>query len=217
MIEFRETAFMGRITAGVTHEMKNVLAIIKESAGLMEDLLSLSPNESFKYQEKFFQVLSKIGDQVSRGVELSTALNTFAHSPDLTCAEVDLDEVVQGVVFLSQRFGHVKGIVLKVISEGRSAKLVTDPLKLQMVVFGCIDLIMDLIGSGTNVYVRPVGNGRMGVYVEFYSDGLKAENYPQASSAPQWPSLFHAAQDLNATIELCEPPSWFRLVIGPNR
>jgi hypothetical protein len=40
--ENRKAAFMGRITAGVTHEMKNVLAIIKESAGLMEDFLKIS-------------------------------------------------------------------------------------------------------------------------------------------------------------------------------
>ena len=217
MIEFRETAFMGRITAGVTHEMKNVLAIIKESAGLMEDLLSLSQNESFKYQEKFSRVLSKIGDQVSRGVELSTALNRFAHSPGLTSAEVDLDEVIEDVVFLSQRFAHVKGITLKVVPQGRSLRLVTDPLRLQMVVFGCVDLIMDLMGSGTDLYIRPAGNAILGVSIEFYSDGVRTENYPSPSSAPQWPALFRAAHDLTATIELCEPPSWFRLVIGQNR
>ena len=33
----RQVAFFGRMTAGITHEMKNVLAIIKESSGLMQD------------------------------------------------------------------------------------------------------------------------------------------------------------------------------------
>ena len=32
-----EIVFFGKITAGITHEMKNVLAIIKESSGLVED------------------------------------------------------------------------------------------------------------------------------------------------------------------------------------
>jgi signal transduction histidine kinase len=217
MIEFRETAFMGRITAGVTHEMKNVLAIIKESAGLMEDLLFLSQDGSFKHQEKFFRVLSKIGDQVSRGVELSTTLNRFAHSPDLTSAEVDLGETIGDVVFLSRRFAHVKGITLKVVPQGRPVMLLTDSLKLQMVVFGCIDLIMDLMGAGTDLYIRPVENAYRGVFIEFYSHGVKTENFPLPSSAPQWPALFRSAHDLRATIEPCEPPSWFRLVIDQNR
>jgi len=44
MTQFRQTeiAFFGRITAGVTHELKNVLAIVNESSGLMQDLLALS-------------------------------------------------------------------------------------------------------------------------------------------------------------------------------
>lgn len=34
-----EIRFMGRITAGITHEMRNVLAVIRESAGLIQDLM----------------------------------------------------------------------------------------------------------------------------------------------------------------------------------
>ena len=36
----QETAFIGKITAGVTHEFMNVLSTIKEASGLMEDLLA---------------------------------------------------------------------------------------------------------------------------------------------------------------------------------
>ncbi len=48
--DLSETAFMGKITAAITHEMKNVLAIIKESAGLMEDLLSVAKDDSFQHE-----------------------------------------------------------------------------------------------------------------------------------------------------------------------
>lgn len=217
MIEFRETAFMGKITAGVTHEMKNVLAIIRESAGLMEDLLSLSGNTSFKHQEKFSQVLLKIEGQVSRGVALSSALNKFAHSSDLTSSEVDLDEVIPEIVFLSQRFAHVKGITLRFVPQHSSMKVVIDPLKFQMVVFGCIELIMDVLDSGSELCIRPSEYNGAEVSMEFYSDRLKSESYPMPASAPQWPSLLRAAQDLGANIEPAEPPSWFRLVMDKNR
>ncbi len=77
----RETAFMGRVTAGVTHELKNVLAIIKESAGLIEDILALNKDLAGPHQEKVVRVLSNIRQQVDRGVDLSSRLNAFAHSP----------------------------------------------------------------------------------------------------------------------------------------
>ena len=40
---FRELqlAYLGKLMAGLSHELKNHLAIIKESNGLIEDLLSL--------------------------------------------------------------------------------------------------------------------------------------------------------------------------------
>jgi len=50
--ESRKAAFMGRITASATHDMKNVLAIIKESAGLMEDLIALHKDLPAPLQEK---------------------------------------------------------------------------------------------------------------------------------------------------------------------
>ena len=39
-----ETAVMGRIVAGLTHEMNNVLTIVQENAGLTEDLLDAGKN-----------------------------------------------------------------------------------------------------------------------------------------------------------------------------
>ena len=35
----KEIGFMGKVTASLSHEIKNTLAIINESAGLMGDLL----------------------------------------------------------------------------------------------------------------------------------------------------------------------------------
>lgn len=49
--ENSEIVFFGKITAGITHEMKNVLAIIKESSGLMEDLILLRPEDDFPHKE----------------------------------------------------------------------------------------------------------------------------------------------------------------------
>jgi hypothetical protein len=81
-MELEKAAFMGRITAGVTHEIKNVLAIIKESAGLMEDLFELSKDHAPPPREKFLRTLTRITEQVRRGVDLATNLNEFAHTSD---------------------------------------------------------------------------------------------------------------------------------------
>ena len=111
--DLREAAFLGRITAAFTHEMKNVLAIIKESAGLMEDLLALSQEATFPQRDRFVRCLTTIAAQTKRGVELSGRLNRFAHSPDQDIATVDLNDILEQVVFLSGRFARLKGVTLR--------------------------------------------------------------------------------------------------------
>ena len=48
----RDALFMGRMTAQATHEMQNILATIRESSGLMEDLLAMG-GENFAHAERF--------------------------------------------------------------------------------------------------------------------------------------------------------------------
>ena len=111
--EDKEVAFFGKITAGITHELKNVLAIIRESAGLMEDIMSISPEAIISYQEKFENSMEKIKDQIKRGVELTDRLNKFAHSTDEAIAKIDLHATIEQLVALSQRFVGLKNVVLK--------------------------------------------------------------------------------------------------------
>jgi len=70
----REVEFFGKITAGVTHEMKNVLAIIKEISGLMEDILAVTGEDAFPNKAKFQNALSRILDQVRRGVNITNPI-----------------------------------------------------------------------------------------------------------------------------------------------
>jgi hypothetical protein len=37
----QETVLIGKVTAGLSHELMNVLAIIRERAGVIEDLMAL--------------------------------------------------------------------------------------------------------------------------------------------------------------------------------
>ena len=79
----KEIKFIGKITAGVTHEVNNVLASIREISGLMTDILSVIDDKSFPRKEKFQTSLQKIQNQIERGVKLTSQLNKFSHLPFL--------------------------------------------------------------------------------------------------------------------------------------
>lgn len=149
--DLREVAFFGKMTAAFTHEMRNVLAIIKESAGLMEDLLALSQNDTFSHKERFVRSLSTIETQARRGIELSGRLNRFAHSTDEAEATVDLNQTLEEIVLLSERFARLKGVTLSLIPYAKALPVVTFPIGLHMAVFGCLECCWDRMAAGGNI------------------------------------------------------------------
>jgi hypothetical protein len=157
--DVREVAFFGRITAAFTHDMKNVLAIIKESAGLMGDLLSLIGNDAFPHQERFVRALATIETQTKRGVELSNRLNRFAHSPDEAVARVELNEVLGQVICLSERFARLKGVTLSLNPCPEGLPVLVSPMRLQMAVFGCLECCWGSMTAGGSIALSVAQRG----------------------------------------------------------
>ena len=152
----REVAFFGKITAGITHELKNVLAIIRESSGLMEDIMSISPEAVVSYQEKFETSLGKIKDQIKRGVELTDRLNKFAHSSDKTIEKIELDKTIEQLVAISQRFAKLKNIVLNSDLStplDQSVIIETRPVQLQMALFAAIECCLNAMPGGGAIHI----------------------------------------------------------------
>ena len=154
MIE-KEIAFIGRITAGVTHEVNNVLASIREISGLLSDILSITPEESFTRKEKFETSIQKIQKQEKRGVKLINQLNKFAHLPDVSSTETDLNELIEHLIFLTERFGRIKNIQLKTHSSSKSFAVTTNPFYLQMALFNCIEYFLRKLDAGGMIIINP--------------------------------------------------------------
>lgn len=202
-LEARKAAFMGKITAGVTHELKNVLAIIKESAGLMEDLIALHKGEPWPNQEKFSRGCSRIRQQVERGVDLSTKLNTFAHSPDHVVGEIDLNAVVEQAAFLSARFARLKGLGLVFRPHTRSVTVTTDPLKIQMLLFNGLNLLLTAVQGGGEIVLKVARDSDADRSVIFAVEG-QAQGTGIApghlTALPEWSELQDQAAELFAEL-----------------
>jgi signal transduction histidine kinase len=149
-----EVAFFGKISAAMTHDIRNVLAIIRESSGLMLDLLDLCDDGSFRYQQKFNSLLTAIQDQVNRGVELSTHFNRFAHSMDVEVADVDGNAMVQQIVFLMQRFARLRRVQLVAAVAEPGVALRTDAFALHRLLGECVGLLLEHTAEGDAITVK---------------------------------------------------------------
>ncbi|MBI4774256.1 MAG: HAMP domain-containing histidine kinase [Deltaproteobacteria bacterium] len=142
-----EVDFIGKIIAAVSHEFMNVLATIRESSGLMEDLLSVL-GTGFPYKDKLTKSFAITRKQVSRGMEIGANLNAFAHNMDAPRANQDINALVHQISYLMGRFARLKQIELEVQPAESPLQVETDPFRLQLVIAKCIESCMKRTANG---------------------------------------------------------------------
>lgn len=190
-IKNKEIAFFGKITAGITHEIKNVLAIIQESSGLMEDILAVTPDEDFPHKDKFSASLKRILGQIDRGVDITTRLNKFAHNPDHSPADMDLNDVSEQMVLLASRFARLKSVVIKADPHDVPMIIKTHPVALEMAIFESIEILLNALNSGGKIALSPRKVQDKYVFGICFEGTIPtgADSPPPISSSGRWESL----------------------------
>ena len=213
-----EVEFIGKITAGVTHEVNNVLASIREIAGLMTDILSITDEKSFPRKEKFQTSLEKIQNQVQRGVKLTSQLNKFSHLSDSNKTEIDLNELIEHLIFLTERFARIKNVSLIHQTLNEAVTIISDPLKLQMALFICIAYLLNHMSNGGEIYIllEKKGNEYL-ININCKSDIVNKNTiFKDSLSTEELISLKSILGNLNGTYEFDESNTAIILII-PDR
>jgi len=202
----KETKFIGKITAGVTHEVNNVLASIREISGLMTDILSITNEVSFPRKEKFQTSLQKIQNQIKRGVELTSQLNKFSHLTDNNKTDLDLNEIIEHLIFLTERFARIKNVALKNQSSTQSITLYTDPFQLQMALFNCISYLLNRMENGGEISICPEKKGNeFSVSIICKREVInKSSIFKDSTTSEELLSLRSIIENLNGVYELDE-------------
>lgn len=152
----QEMAFVGKIAASMTHEIKNTYAIILESSGLLSDLLTFHQEGPFPHKEKFHQVLGTINAQVQRGVALATRLNQFAHSMDEPLATIKVADLLELVVALMQRLARRRNVELQALAPDREASFPSNFFRVLLVLASLVEALAEALESGGQIILQPV-------------------------------------------------------------
>ncbi len=211
-----DVVFFGKLTAGLTHEIKNILAIIKEASGLMEDLAALSPLPDARHQAKFKTALETIKTQLVRGIELSTVFNRFAHSPDKPVSEINLHEIAGQVVVLAQRFARLKHISLAPPGDDGDRRLCVqgNSVWVQLALFTGIECCLEVLPGGSTLSLRPETlDARPGVVLRCAGELPDLEAFHAAFlEASRWPVLLDIMTRLKGEVRKEAAFHGFRLL-----
>jgi len=187
--------FFGKMAASISHEIKNVLAIINENAGLLEDICFMAERGKPIDPDRLKRLSGSVKDQIRRADHIMTVMNRFAHSVDEATVSIDVSEVLELLVSLSARFVAMRGVVLEV-GKPVGATITTFPFVLLNLLWLCLDYAMAVVGPGKTIELLAEKTGD-GVWFRF----CKLENM-ETDAAPLFPAEREAAlgQALHAQI-----------------
>jgi len=180
-------AFFGKITASMTHEIKNVLAIIQETSGLIEDIVNMSDTADLKNKERFISSLERIQAQIQRGIHITSNLNRFAHSPDNEQEQIDLNDLIQQLSSLVTRFAHLKKVKLMTVPADSPLMIQANSVHLQMLIFNAIEIVLQHIESGTLTLIPIQENEQLKMHINY--DLMTDEQFNCISGCEAWSAI----------------------------
>ncbi|RJQ66511.1 MAG: sensor histidine kinase [Desulfobacteraceae bacterium] len=152
-------ASIGRMAAGVAHEINNPLAIINEKAGLIKDLFTIK--RQYAADEKLIGIVDAIIGSVQRAGKITKRLLTFARNFDASIEKLKLEEVVREVISFVEREAQVRAIQIRLDIAANIAPIETDRGKLQQILLNIINNAFAAMGDDGHleIGVQPVADG----------------------------------------------------------
>ena len=140
-------ATVGRLAAGVAHEINNPLAIINEKAGLMEDMLEHSADIS-QQREKFLNLLGGIFDSVNRCRKITHRLLGFSRRVDTGRDTIDMNDTIKEVIGFIEKEVLYRNIRLELNLKKDLPQIESDRGMLQQVFLNIINNAIGAVHEG---------------------------------------------------------------------
>ncbi|MBM9537007.1 sensor histidine kinase [Desulfobulbus alkaliphilus] len=170
-------ASIGRLAAGVAHEINNPLAIINEKAGLLGDLLSQQAEDDGQ-TVKMLGLIDSIQRAVERCASITHRLLDFARPGEKRNQAVDLQAIITEVLEFFQKEAEHRDIDLQVQIPDDLPPLSSDRNKLQQVFLNLISNAFAALADGDRlrITVTREGQGQVQIVVSDNGHGISEDN-----------------------------------------
>jgi len=101
LLKYESLAFFGKVNASISHELKNIMAIISETAGLLGDMADMASTGNPVSPEALKTYTGSVIEEIQRGFTTIRQMNRFSHSVDTPIAEINLTELIELVINLT--------------------------------------------------------------------------------------------------------------------
>ncbi len=169
-------ASIGRLAAGVAHEINNPLAIVNEKTGLLKDLVTLQ--EDIPGREKFLSLIDSVLRSVERCKQITHRLLGFAKQMDVEHEEIDVPSHFKEIVGFLGKEAEYRNVQITVEGQEDVPTIESDRGQLQQVFLNLLNNAVSAVKDGGRIDIAiGVGNSKwVSVAVSDDGVGISKEN-----------------------------------------
>jgi len=162
-------ASIGRLAAGVAHEINNPLAIINEKTGLMKDLLTIKKEQV--ESQKLISFADSILASVERCAAITGRLLGFARHIDVSIQAINLKEVIHEAIDFQGKEAEYRSIEVSVDVPDDIPRFESDRGKLQQVFINLLNNAFAALSDGGHLSITARQENKDLVSITFTDDG----------------------------------------------
>jgi two-component system NtrC family sensor kinase len=176
LMQSDKLAALGKMAAGIAHEINNPLAVIGEKAGWMRDLLSEEEFQDSENLKEYQKSIEKIDEHVERVRKITHNMLGFARRMEPHLDDVDVNAVLNQTLELLQNHARINNIDIKKDLQTDLPVIASDQSQLQQVFLNLINNAIDAIGKdGTIDLVTRRTDHRIEVNIKDDGPGIPKE------------------------------------------
>lgn len=158
---------IGRLAAGVAHEVNNPLAIINEKAGLMKDLIE----SDFKDRNRFLALVASILQSVDRCRSVTHRLLGFARRMELQFEVINLNELIEEVLGFQEKEMLYRNIDLNLSLAEELPPVSSDRSQLQQVFLNILTNAIAAVDDGGSITITTWEKDAESISASFQDNG----------------------------------------------
>ena len=163
LMQSSKMAALGKMAAGIAHEINNPLAVIAEKAGWLKDLLEEEDVSKSPNLKEFQETVGRIEYHVDRAKKVTHRLLGFARRMEPVSEKVDINKVLDESVGFLENEARFLNINIQEDLDPNLPLITSDTTQLQQVFLNLMNNAIDAIGKDgeINITTRYVARNNM--------------------------------------------------------
>lgn len=154
MIQSSKMAALGKMAAGIAHEINNPLAVIGEKAGWIKDLLSEEDITGNPNYQEFEDAVRKIEYHVDRAKKVTHRLLGFARRMEPRQEKVNINKTLNETVDFLENESRFRNIDIQIDPQPDLPETTSDSSQLQQVFLNIINNAIDAISKNGEIRIK---------------------------------------------------------------